>query len=87
MNREVVFQGDAFEYFTDWVRLDRKLYSKIVALIKNVDRSPFSGLGKPEPLKHELHGYWSHRIDDGHRLVGKTIDTEIIIVSCRYHYG
>ncbi len=86
MKRKTVFQGDAFEAFTDWAKLDRKLYGKIVALIKDVDRSPFTGLGKPEPLKHELSGYWSRRINDEHRLVYKITESEIIIVSCRYHY-
>lgn len=86
MKRKLTFQGDAFEDFTDWSTLDRKLYNKIVALIKDIDRSPFTGLGKPEPLKYELSGYWSRRINDEHRLVYKIMDEEIIIVSCRYHY-
>ena len=86
MKRKIVFQGDAFEDFTDWAKLDRKLCSKIVSLIKDIDRSPFTGLGKPEPLKHELSGYWSRRLNDEHRLVYKITESEIIIVSCRYHY-
>jgi toxin YoeB len=68
------------------VKRDRKLYSKIVALIQDIDRSPFTGLGKPEPLKYEFSGYWSRRINDEHRLVYKITDAEIIIVSCRYYY-
>jgi toxin YoeB len=59
MKRQVIFQDDAFESFTDWTRLNPKLYAKIVALIKDIDRVPFKGLGKPEPLKNELSGYWS----------------------------
>jgi toxin YoeB len=54
MNRRVVFESSAFEDFNDWAKLDKKLYKKIVELIKDIDRSPFSGMGKPEPLKHEF---------------------------------
>jgi toxin YoeB len=86
MKRKVIFQGDAFEDFTEWARLDRKLYAKIVSLIKDIDRSPFTGLGKPEALKHDLSGYWSRRVTDEHRLVYQISDSEIIIISCRHHY-
>jgi toxin YoeB len=86
MKRKVIFQGDAFEDFTQWARLDRKLYAKIVSLIKDIDRSPFTGLGKPEALKHDLSGYWSRRITDEHRLVYQISDSEIIVISCRHHY-
>lgn len=86
MNRRVVFEPSAFEDFNEWSKLDKKLYKKIVELIKDVDRSPFTGLGKPEPLKHELSGFWSRRINDEHRLVYTITDTEIIIVACKYHY-
>jgi toxin YoeB len=87
MKRQIVLQGNAFEDFTDWASSDRKLYAKIVALIKDIDRSPFAGLGKPEPLKNELSGYWSRRINDEHRLVYKITNFEIIVISCRYHYS
>lgn len=60
--------------------------SKIVELIKDIDRSPFTGLGKPEPLKYEFSGFWSRRITDEHRLVYQINDREIIIASCKYHY-
>ena len=86
MSRRIVFEASAFEDFNDWAKLDKKIYRKIVELIKDIDRSPFSGLGKPEPLKHELSGYWSRRINDRHRLVYKVTDTEIIIIACKYHY-
>ena len=86
MNRRLVFEASAFEDFNHWVIADKKLYKKIVALIKDIDRSPFSGLGKPEALKYDLKGYWSRRINQEHRLVYKVTDTEIIIVACRYHY-
>ena len=86
MSRRIVFEASAFEDFNEWAKLDKKIYRKIVELIKDIDRSPFSGLGKPEPLKHELSGYWSRRINDRHRLVYKVTDTEIIIIACKYHY-
>jgi toxin YoeB len=62
-------------------------HTAIVELIKDIDRSPFFGLGKPEPLKHELSGYCSRRINDEHRLVYKVTDIEVIIIACKYHYG
>lgn len=84
--RRVVFEAGAFNDFTNWNRQDKKLYKKIVRLIKDIQRSPFTGLGKPEPLRHELSGYWSRRIDQQHRLVYKVTDEEIIIIACKYHY-
>ncbi|MBE9066785.1 Txe/YoeB family addiction module toxin [Leptolyngbya cf. ectocarpi LEGE 11479] len=86
MSRKIVFESSAFKDFNQWINLDKKLYRKIVKLIKDIDRSPFIGLGKPEPLKHELQGYWSRRINDEHRLVYKVTDDEIIIIACKYHY-
>lgn len=84
--RKIVFESSAFEDFVEWPKLDRKLYKRIVSLIKDIQRQPFSGIGKPEPLKHELKGYWSRRINDEHRLVYKVTDEAILIVACRYHY-
>lgn len=84
--RRVVFESNAFEDFNNWARQDKKLHKKIIELIRDINRSPFAGLGKPEPLKHELSGYWSRRINDEHRLVYKVTEAEIIIISCRYHY-
>ena len=84
--KQVAFEEKAFEDFTNWATQDKKLYTKIIALIKDIKRSPFLGLGKPDPLKHELSGYWSRRINDEHRLVYKVTDTMIIIASCKYHY-
>jgi len=72
--------------FTNWATEDKKIHKKIITLIKDVGRSPFVGLGKPEPLKHQLKGYWSRRITDEHRLVYKMTETSIIIASCKYHY-
>ena len=86
MRRQIVFDASAFEDFNQWASGNKKIYRKIINLIKDIDRSPFSGLGKPEPLKYELQGYWSRRIDDEHRLVYKVTDEAIVIISCRYHY-
>lgn len=87
MSRKIVFESSAFADFNDWAKLDKKIYRKIVELIKNIDRDPFQGLGKPEALKHDLSGYWSRRINLEHRLVYKVTNEEIIILSCKYHYG
>jgi len=84
--RQVVFEAMAFADFTSWATDNKKIYQKIITLIRDVDRSPFAGLGKPEALKHGLVGYWSRRITDEHRLVYKVTETSIIIASCKYHY-
>jgi len=84
--RRVIFEGGALEDFTDWANQDKRIYVKIVELIRDIQRSPFTGLGKPEPLKHNLAGYWSRRINDEHRLVYKVTDEAIVIAACRYHY-
>jgi toxin YoeB len=82
----IIFESSAFDDFTNWATEDKKLYAKIVRLIKDIQRSPFTGIGKPEPLRHELKGYWSRRIDIEHRLVYKVTGEAIIIISCKYHY-
>lgn len=64
----------------------KKILKKILLLLKDTQKNPFSGLGKPEPLKHDLQGYWSKRINQEHRLVYQVDDESIIIISCRYHY-
>jgi toxin YoeB len=84
--KKIIFEGNAFQDFTEWATVDKKLYKRIIDLIKDINRQPFSGLGKPEPLKHELKGYWSRRINDVHRLVYKVSDDAITIASCKYHY-
>ncbi len=84
--RQVIFESSAFNDFTNWATDNKKLYAKIVRLIKDIQRSPFTGLGKPEPLRHELTGYWSRRIDVEHRLVYKVTNEAVIIISCKYHY-
>jgi toxin YoeB len=87
MSKRIVFESSAFADFNDWVKLDKKIHRKIVELIKDINRHPFQGLGKPEALKHDLSGYWSRRIDREHCLVYKVTNEEIIILSCKYHYG
>ena len=84
--KNVAFLPQAFADFTQWTAEDRKIYTRIIDLIKNIQRQLFVGLGKPEPLKHELHGLWSRRITSEHRLVYKITEDEIVIISCRFHY-
>lgn len=86
MSRRIIFESSAFEDFTEWTVSDKKIYRKIVELIKDINRSPFDGLGKPEPLKHELSGFWSRRIDREHRLIYQVTDEAIVIIACKYHY-
>jgi toxin YoeB len=84
--KRIVFEAGAFNDFTSWHRQNKKPYNKIIRLIKEIQRSPFTGSGKPEPLRPELSGYWSRRIDQQHRLVYKVTDDEVIIIACKYHY-
>ncbi|MFH1076511.1 MAG: Txe/YoeB family addiction module toxin [Pseudomonadota bacterium] len=84
--RKIAFEKSAFEDFVEWATINKKLYQRIIDLIMDILRQPFSGIGKPEPLKHDLKGYWSRRINDEHRLVYKVNDEAAIIVSCKYHY-
>ena len=84
--KNITFAPEAFEQFNDWAAQDKKIHRKIITLINDIVRQPFTGLGKPEPLKHELQGYWSRRITDEHRLVYEVTETEIIILSCQFHY-
>jgi len=83
---KLAFTPEAWEEYLYWQGVDKKVLKKINALIKDIQRDSFSGLGKPEPLKHELQGYWSRRITDEHRLVYEIFEESVIIASCRYHY-
>ena len=80
------FDPAAFEDLTWWVAKDRAKALRILKLIQEVSREPFIGMGQPEPLKHELSGCWSRRIDREHRLVYQVFGTKIRILACRYHY-
>jgi len=82
----LTFTDEAWEDYLYWQNFDKKILKKINTLIKDIRREPFSGIGKPEPLKHELRGYWSRRITDEHRLVYGVENDSIIIIACRYHY-
>ena len=84
--RSLEFYPAAFEDFASWVNVDRKIASRIMRLIQETQRAPFTGLGKPEALKHDLSGCWSRRIDDEHRLVYQVFENKIRILACRYHY-
>ena len=78
---------EAFNTFYTWTKEDRKIAKRIVELIKDIERNPYDGIGKPEPLKHSLSGYWSRRITEEHRLVYRVEEETIIILSCQYHYS
>jgi toxin YoeB len=82
----LVFTESAWPDYLWFQERDRKLLKRINALIKDVMRSPFEGIGKPEALKANLTGYWSRRINDEHRLVYTVKGSDLIIVACRYHY-
>lgn len=77
---------DAWEDYEYWQKTSKEKVKQISKLIKAIKREPFEGIGKPEPLKHDLAGYWSRRIDQEHRLVYEVQDNAIVIVQCRYHY-
>jgi toxin YoeB len=80
------FTKEAWEQYLYWQTTDKATLKKINILIRDCTRSPFQGLGKPEPLKKNLTGFWSRRIDDTNRLVYKYENEELFIISCRFHY-
>jgi toxin YoeB len=80
------FSSRAWEDYLFWQEQDKKILRKINTLIRDIARDPHGGLGKPEPLKHALSGFWSRRITDEHRLVYRVVDDTIQIVQARYHY-
>ncbi|MBD2230535.1 Txe/YoeB family addiction module toxin [Phormidium tenue] len=82
----LIFAANAWEDYLYWQKSDRKILNRINTLIKDIQRQPFEGIGKPEPLKHGLSGYWSRRITDEHRMVYKVEDDSILIAQLRYHY-
>ena len=83
---KIVFADRGWEDFTYWVEHDRKIAARIVRLIKDIEREPFKGLGKPEPLQHDLTGFWSRRITEEHRLVYAVDRERVLIAQARYHY-
>jgi len=82
----LTFSENAWEDYLYWQNINKKLVKKINELIKDIKRSPFDGIGKPEPLKYDLAGYWSRRIDHEHRLVYQVVEDELKIYACRFHY-
>ena len=84
--RSLEFDTAAFEDLAWWIQQDRNKALRVVNLIKDVQREPFKGIGKPEPLRHEFKGCWSRRIDQEHRLIYQVTEDKIRILACRYHY-
>ena len=84
--RSLVFDSAAFEDLAWWIETDRRQALRIVKLVRAIQSHPFEGVGKPEPLRHELSGCWSRRIDSEHRVVYEVTDAAIRILSLRYHY-
>lgn len=83
---KIVFADRGWEDFTWWLENDRKIAARIVRPIRDIERQPFEGLGKPEPLRHDLTGFWSRRITDEHRLVYAVDGERLLIAQARYHY-
>ena len=84
--RDLIWDSKAWQDYLYWQSQDKKTLKRINRLIQNTLTSPFEGIGKPEPLKESLSGYWSRRIDETNRLVYGVTDEYIKIISCRYHY-
>jgi len=84
--RDLYWDSKAWQDYLYWQSQDKKTLKRINKLIQNTLTTPFTGIGKPEPLKENLSGYWSRRIDETNRLVYRVTDEYIKIVSCRYHY-
>ena len=83
----ISFEQQGWEDYLFWQQTDKTKIKRINQLIRDIQRDPFDGIGKPEALRHELTGLWSRRIDDEHRLIYSVNDKKIIIAQCRYHYG
>lgn len=86
MPSRLVWTAAAWEDYLYWQTQDRKTLKRINLLLQDALRNPFSGIGKPEPLRENLSGFWSRRIDDTHRLVYTVAGEDLAIVACRYHY-
>lgn len=82
----ITWTDESWEEYEQWQKEDKKVLKKINSLIKDIKRDFFNGIGKPEPLKHELTGCWSRRITYEHRLVYEVTKYSVVIISCRYHY-
>jgi toxin YoeB len=84
--RDVEFTPTALKQLGEWERDNKKVYDRIDLLLQAIQTEPFTGIGKPEALKHQFKGYWSRRITKEHRLVYKVTDVSIIVIACKYHY-
>jgi len=82
----LTFAPKAWESYLYWQKTDKAIVKRINTLIKDIQRNPFEGIGKPEPLKHALSGFWSRRINDEHRIVYTVTEDNILIAQLRYHY-
>ena len=83
---KLIWDEEAWDDYVEWQSEDKKTLKRINKLIKDVQSNPYTGIGKPEPLKHELSGFWSRRITEEHRLVYKVEKDELLIASCKFHY-
>jgi toxin YoeB len=83
---DIMFLDDAWQDYLYWQKTDKTILKRINELIKNIQRTPFEGIGKPEPLQFDMSGLWSRRIDREHRLIYQVKENYIVIVQCRYHY-
>ena len=81
-----IWKDEAWKDYIYWQTEDRKILKRINQLVKDIERSPYNGIGKPEALKHNFQGWWSRRIDETNRLVYRIVDDSIEIASCRLHY-
>jgi toxin YoeB len=81
-----VFVDESWEDYLYWQKTDKKILNKINSLLRDISREPYSGLGKPEPLKYKYQGFWSRKIDNEHRLIYQVKNDEIRIAKCRFHY-
>ena len=80
------FTDEAWDDYQYWIENDKKLFKRINLLIKKIDRNPYEGIGKPEPLKANLQGYWSRRIDSEHRIIYAVENRDLVFISFRFHY-
>ena len=82
----LTFSSKAWDNYLYWQKTDKEILKRINTLLKEIQRNPFEGIGKPEPLKHSLSGYWSRRINDEHRIVYTVSNDNLLIAQLRYHY-
>lgn len=85
--KPVVWADEAWEDYLWWKSKDPRIHKRLNRLLEAIAKDSFRGIGKPEPLKHELAGYWLRRITEEHRLVYKVMQGKIFVIACRYHYG